>query len=475
MLGSLNSGRGQDRRGSVKKTSLPRSSPRDQQISLSDIIAPLSFALDLTEGACPGHAVRTCILGMRIGKAIGLDDAALDDLYYALLLKDVGCSSNASRFCEIVGDDEIHAKRLLQTADWTRLEWCQMHYLLRHAHARRSYGKRLRGISSMVRNSTVNAEALARLRCDKGATVVRNLGLGAATAGAIYCLDEHWNGQGYPNRIAGEDIPLMARIASIAQTFEVFYRLFGVAAAVDTMQRRSGRWFDPILVRVLIGLHRCGELLQGMKDDEFEQTAALLAPQQKRVFVDAYTIDNICTAFAGVVDAKSPYTYCHSNGVARIAQQIGQCMNLDSRQLTVLRRAALLHDIGKLSVPNSILDKPGKLDAMEWATIRTHTHYTYEILNRISGFGEIATIAAQHHEKLDGSGYHLGLRGDQISLSSRILTVADMFDALCGERPYRERLTLDQIYATLRKETPHAIDPECFEALLGVSQQQVVA
>ena len=436
-----------------------------KQVTYPDLISALSFALDLTEGARPGHAVRTCVLGMRIGHEIGLNEHLLDDLYHALLLKDVGCSSNSSRLHQIVGDDEIKAKSLTKTLDWTRFEWKQMQYLLRHAHSRYRGVKRLRGLASMVRSSSQNAEELVRLRCDRGAKVTRDLGFGPATAGAIYCLDEHWNGMGYPDRLTGEDIPLLARIVSVAQTFEVFHQSYGVAAALDVIQRRSGRWFDPSIVRAAIGLNRRGLLTGGLDDGAIRNTLTSLQPRQRSILTDSYTIDSICVAFAGVVDAKSPYTYRHSTGVAQVAQQIGKCMNLHSRELIMLRRAGLLHDIGKLSVPNSILDKQGKLTPGEWVCVKSHPHFTYEILHRITGFEEIAIIAASHHEKLDGTGYHLGLTAEQLPLLSRILTVADMYDALSGDRPYRERLTLDQVLAMLHRDAPHAIDSTCLEAL----------
>ncbi len=443
-----------------------RQYPREsRQTSVSGLIEALSFALDLTEGARPGHAVRTCIIGMRIGRAIGLAEDLLHDLYYALLLKDVGCSSNSARLYQIVGNDEIEAKRLTKTTDWTRFEWKQMQYLLKHAHSRATGTRRIRGIASMIRESSTNAEQLIRLRCDKGAKVVRDLGLGLATAGAIYCLDEHWDGRGYPDKLVGEDIPLLARIASLAQTFEVFHFHYGVPSAIDVLQRRAGHWFDPDIVRVAVGLERRGLLSYGLDDSDFFATIAALQPETRRVLTDSYTIDNICLAFAGVVDAKSPYTYQHSSGVANVAQRIGQTLNLPQSDLVVLRRAGLLHDIGKVSIPNCILDKQGKLTPQEWEAIRLHPHYTFEILRRIDGFGQIADIAASHHEKLDGSGYHLGRTAEQLPLLHRILTVADMYDALSGDRPYRPRLAPDQVFAILHQDAPHAIDATCLEAL----------
>jgi HD-GYP domain-containing protein (c-di-GMP phosphodiesterase class II) len=131
-----------------------------------------------------------------------------------------------------------------------------------------------------------------------------------------------------------------------------------------------------------------------------------------------------------------------------------------------MRRAALLHDIGKLSVPNSILEKPGSLDAGEWEVVKQHPYYSYEILRRVTGFEELSEVAAAHHEKLDGSGYFRHFRADQLSLEARILVVSDIFDALSAKRPYRDALPLEKVFEIIRKDAPRALDAQCVEALV---------
>jgi HD-GYP domain-containing protein (c-di-GMP phosphodiesterase class II) len=444
-------------------------------LTFSSIIAALSFALDLTEGASPGHALRSCLLGMRIGRAMGLSEAQLSDLYYALLLKDAGCSSNAARLHQIVGGDEIRAKAFTKTIDYERLEWRQIRFLLRHVHAKETAAARLKAIGSMLKRSSENAEVLIRLRCEQGAAVVRDLGLGQGTADAIYNLDEHWNGAGYPDRLAGEAIPLLARIVSLAQTLEVFHSEYGATAALDTIQRRSGRWFDPEVVRAAVSLIRSDSLWGGIGAANLREVVAPMEPRSRSVQADPATIDNICSAFAGVIDAKSHSTFMHSTQVARIAVEIGVCLDLPRHQLTSLRRAGLLHDIGKLSVPNSILDKPGKLTPEEWHCVKQHPRFTFEILSRVPGFAGIAEIAATHHEKLDGSGYYRGLGGEQLSRMSRILTVADMYEALTAVRPYRQPMTDDEVMQVLHKDAPHAIDATCVAALESIAAEKAVA
>ncbi len=166
-----------------------------------------------------------------------------------------------------------------------------------------------------------------------------------------------------------------------------------------------------------------------------------------------------------IVDVKSPFTYRHSNGVATAAVAIANSIGLDATRVTFLRRAALLHDVGKLGVSNSILEKPGKLDSDEWASAKQRRYHTFEIPRRIPGFGELAEVAASHHEKLDGSGYFRDYTAEQLPLSARILAVADIYDALAAKRPYRDAMPLEQVVGILGKDAPRAIDPVCVEAL----------
>ncbi len=440
-------------------------SARPEVTTFSTIIGALSYALDLTEGAHPGHAIRTCMLGMRIGEELRLSAAELSDLYYALLLKDAGCSSNASRLHQIVGGDEIRAKAFSKTNDWTRYEWRQFRFLFEFVHSGEPLVDRVRAIGSMVRHSSENAEELFTLRCFQGATVVKALGLSEGVAQAIYNLDEHWDGKGYPSRLRGDGIPRLAQIVSLAQTLDVFHRQFGELAALDCMRRRSGRWFDPDMVRAALALVRRGALWNGLDHPELRQQVAALEPATLTLQADEAGIDRICLAFSEVVDAKSHSTYTHSVNVAKIAVEMGECLGLDREELVTLRRAGLLHDVGKLGVPNSILDKAGKLTAEEWECVKQHPLHTHQILARIPTFGHITDVASAHHEKLDGTGYHRGVRAEELTRSMRILTAADMYEALSAKRSYREALSHEEVLRILCRDVPHALDAECIAAL----------
>ncbi|MFT3733522.1 MAG: HD-GYP domain-containing protein [Rhodocyclaceae bacterium] len=176
-------------------------------------------------------------------------------------------------------------------------------------------------------------------------------------------------------------------------------------------------------------------------------------------------LDDIAAAFGQVVDAKSPYTSGHSARVALYTDMIAESLGLGPERRRWLKRGALLHDVGKLGVSNAVLDKPGKLDSVEWAAVQRHAAYTEAILSRIEAFAELARIAGAHHEKLDGSGYPRGIKGDQIDLETRIITTADIFDAITAERPYRGATPIPRTLEIMAGTVGSAIDPDCFDAL----------
>lgn len=155
----------------------------------------------------------------------------------------------------------------------------------------------------------------------------------------------------------------------------------------------------------------------------------------------------------------------HSERVALYTDLIGEQLGFDNELRRWLKRGALLHDVGKLGVSNSILDKPGKLDDEEWVAMRKHPVYTEEILAKISAFSELALVAGAHHERMDGKGYPKGLDGDEISLATRVITTADIFDAITADRPYRGAIPVDKALSIMEESLDVAIDRECFEAL----------
>jgi putative nucleotidyltransferase with HDIG domain len=450
---------------SFHQTGCPSSTPLPQARA-AEVLSALSFALDLTEGQPPGHAVRSCVIGMHLGHEIGLPLEALADLYYALLMKDAGCSTNASRMMQILGSDDIAGKRDAVAIDWTRIGWESIQYALAHVKTGAPFLERVQALFQLAVNQKQNAKILNQMRCERGADIARRIGLSEAAAGAIQCLNEHWNGLGQPVGLRKDQIPLLSRIMNVAQTADVFYCLGGKARpvrAVEMLRKRSGSWFDPNVVKAFCSVASRDSFWADVENAAVRVNQ--LEPREDFLAADEATLDNICLAFADVIDAKSPFTYRHSTGVAGAAVAIARSLDLSESEVATIRRAALLHDIGKLSVPNTILDKPDKLTNDEWTVVRRHPYYSYEILRRIPGFSGLSEMAASHHEKLDGSGYFRNMGAEQLSLPARILVVADIYDALAASRPYRDALPIETVLGIISKEVPRALDASCFEAL----------
>jgi HD-GYP domain-containing protein (c-di-GMP phosphodiesterase class II) len=441
-------------------------------IRTSELISALSYALDLTEGRSMGHSVRTCVMGMRLAQHIGMSVEEQADLYYALLLKDAGCSSNSSRLFHILNSDEIRAKRDVKTTDWTKVGFESLNFALTHVATESALPQRMWKLLQVAATQQTDSRDLVKIRCERGSYIAKKLGFSEAVAEGIHSLDEHWNGGGYPNHLLGEEIPMFSRIANLCQTLEVFYELRGEDEALNAVQERSGRWFDPELVAATMSLSKQGILWLGLDSKDLLENVLVMEPEERRLVADDATVDSICLAFADIIDAKSPFTYQHSNGVADAAMDIAIHFGMNEREKKQLRRAALMHDIGKLSVPNSILEKPGKLTDEEWLVVRDHPYYTFQILKRISAFKSFSSDAAAHHERLDGSGYWRRLSGANISQVARILSVADVFDALRAKRPYRDALPLEKVFSIMRKESPKALDLPCLEALMSAAQDR---
>jgi putative nucleotidyltransferase with HDIG domain len=394
------------------------------QIELSGVIGALSYALDITEGQPMGHAARSCLIGMRIAEAIDLPEADCRSLFYALLMKDVGCSSNSARLSASFDGDDLAIKHDFKLAD--RANVIEMaRYTAKHAAPERGALARARRFAAIAGEGRNTTRRLIEIRCERGAEIARMVGLDEAAAEAIGCLDEHWNGSGHPVGLQGDAIPLLGRILCLAQTVEVFYSARGHAAAYEVAAARSGTRFDPALVAALASFRGETDFWFRVAGPDPAREVAREDPGTLDLPSDDSGLDLIAEGFARVIDAKTPYTARHSEGVARIAVGVATELGFDPYELSDLRRAALLHDIGKLGVSNRILDKPGKLDEEEWKAVRRHPEYTLRILERVPVFASLAELAANHHERMDGRGYHRGLRAGELPLAHRVLVVAE--------------------------------------------------
>jgi HD-GYP domain-containing protein (c-di-GMP phosphodiesterase class II) len=440
-----------------------------QSLKLSELMGALSHALDITEGQPEGHCVRCCWIGMHIGQRIGLDNDALWTLYYTLLLKDLGCSSNAARICQLYVGDDLSFKRDFKWVDGSLPQ--VLRFVLRHTGPEVGLVERLKALGGILKNGDDIAQELIHTRCTRGADIARQLRFPEDVALGIHALDEHWNGQGRPDQLAGAAIPINARIALLAQVIDVHHVASGQVTALAEVQARSGSWFDPELVDAFAAVSQAPQFWQMLSSAQLEPAVYALEPGGHEVKVDEDYLDDITEAFGQVVDAKSPFTAGHSARVGLYTALLGESMNIPEPRRRWLKRGALLHDVGKLGVSNSILDKPGKLDDAEWKAVQRHASYTEAILGRVRIFNELAVVSAAHHERLDGKGYPKGLSGTDIALETRIITTADIFDAITAERPYRGAVPIDKTLVLMAETVGTAIDADCFDHLKKIIAQ----
>ena len=438
------------------------------QLRLSEVIAALSSALDLTEGQSIGHSARSCLIGMRLAERLDLPAEQRHALFYALLLKDAGCSSNAGRLASLFQADDQTLKREHKLIDWTRT-LPAFRYAMRLAAPDGTLFDRVRRILEIALRKEELGRGMIEIRCDRGAEIIRMLGLPEATVEAVRNLDEHWDGKGHPKGLAENQIPLLGRILCLAQTADVFYCAYGLEAMTTMLSNRRRRWFDPDLVFHLTEFLGDREFWDGLRTDNPALLTAAHEPPDRILEATEERMDSVTRAFARVIDAKSPWTARHSERVALLCQTMARILGLAPDEERDLIRAAMLHEIGMLGVSSLILEKPGALTPDQREALERHPAFSYDILRRVAVFERVAEIAAAHHEHLDGTGYPRGLVARQIDLPARILAVATRAEALLADRPQRRGLTWDAMLQELAPLVGRKLDERCYRTLVELT------
>lgn len=451
-----------------------RLAPRASKVSLAEVISALTYALDLTEGQRPGHTLRATLIAMRLGRELGFDAETMGALYYATLLKDAGCSSNAARMAALFGTDDQSVKRDMRLVDWhdrwrLAMRTARNCGVGRNPIARIQHFLRIAGTPHMTRE-------IIHARCERGAQIAMALGFPSATSEAIAHVDEHWCGLGHPVGLSGLEIPLLSRVLLLAQTVEAYWMENGISDALDMASTRRGRWFDPAMVDVVLSWKRDAKWWEHLADfSVLDDAVVALEPGSTPIIATDERLDAISYAFAAVIDAKTPFTYRHSTNVARFAVSIATSMGADAELARDVLRAGLLHDIGKLGVSNRILDKPGRLTDEERDEVKKHPLWTLQILERVPAFQHFAIASARHHERIDGKGYPWGVGAVDLDFTARVLAASDVYEALSADRPYRAGMDLPKVLGIMRGDSGTAFDPEVFDATEALADRGVFA
>lgn len=406
-----------------------------RELRLADLLAALSVTTDLGMGQPPEKAIRTCLLATAMARAMDLPDAQVRDVYYASLLRHLGCTATAALEARLYGGDELASRRAAEPADFGDLR--EMLTLVL-ATGRGSGLRRPRLVGGAVVGDLQHGKAIFRSICDAGSLLAGRLGLGGVVRDSLAQVFERWDGKGAPVGLARADITVPARVSEVATQALLFYREGGPQDALDMVQRRRGGWFDPAVADVF-GRHGTDLLHQIDAGDPWEAVIEAEPTPVRRI--GDVGVRHVARTFADMVDLKSGYTLGHSSEVAELSGRAARSLGLADGEVEELRRAALLHDLGRVGVSSGIWEKDGALTRGEQEQVRLHPYHTERILACSQVLAPLGRIAGYHHERLDGSGYHHGVAAGAIPIAARVLAAADMFQAVTQDRPYRPART----------------------------------
>ena len=438
-------------------------------VRLAELVATLSLASDLGRGQPMEHCIRQTAIALRLGDLLGLREDDRVATYYVGLLDSVYCHADAHEQAMWFGDD-IGLKADSYEADVESVQYLML--MLRRLGGADTGLARARRIASFPGQGWKEVNNFLHTHTALQVQFAERVGLPGVVCDALRHSYERWDGKG-PNRTDGARIPLPARVVALADVVEVHHRDGGVEAARAVAHKRSGSHFDPRIVE-LFGANAADVLDHPGPAPSWE--AVIAAEPGLRRMVHGAELDGVLEAMADLVDMKSPHMAGHSRGVANLAAEAARVLGLAPDEIVALRRAALLHDIGRLGVSNAIWDKRGPLTSAEAERVRLHPYLTDRMLAGLSALGAVRGLAARHRERLDGSGFPRGLTAAGLSRADRVLAAADVYHAMIEPRPHRDARTPGAAAAELRAEVVAGrLDGEAVHAVLTAAGQRAPA
>jgi HD-GYP domain-containing protein (c-di-GMP phosphodiesterase class II) len=443
-------------------------SPADRaHVRLADLVAALSLGIDLGFGQPMEHVLRQCLIALRLAEALGLDEEQQLIVYYTSLLINVGCHSDAHEQAKWFGDD-IAMKAGKYDHDFRSVRAALAG--LRMLGAGRSPLQRLQIAIEFALSGHREADAMIAQHAEMARTLAAELELPPDVLDALGSSYERWDGRGWPGELGGEDVPLASRLSQAAEFFEVANRVGGPEAARELARERRGTQFDPAVCDAIDA--DAEAIVLGL--DTGGTWEAVMAAEPLAIVVSGERFDAALLAVANFVDLKSPYFLGHARAVSEVAVAAGARLELAEPELRTLRRAGLLHDLGRLGVSNAVLDKRGPPSSGDWERLRFQPYLTERMLRQSEALSPLAGIAVQHRERLDGSGYPRGLSGVAITQHARIVGAADAYQAMREPRPHRPERSPADAAAELRAEVRAGrLDSEAVEAVLGAAGHRV--
>lgn len=444
----------------------------DSGVRLAELMAALSIATDLGMGQPLESALCSCVVAMRLGEALALDETTLRDIYYQALLRYIGCNADTHAMAAVFGD-ELALRHDFASVDSGRpaeVLGLAMRYMRQASAGEPPYRMAAfvaRGLLSLPKQMSDSFAG----HCEVGQRLARRLGLSESLAECLGQIYERWDGKGLPRKLKGDQVAAAVQVVSLAQDAVVWTRIGGPDAAVATVRKRSGGAYEPAIADGFCA--QASTILAGLDDEPTWDSVLSLEPGRSDCLTDP-EFDRACEALADFADIKSPYTVGHSPAVSVLAAGAGRRSGLVESDVTALRRAGLLHDLGRVGVSAGIWGKVGALSDREREQVRLHAYYTDRVLSRPEPLQRLGMLASQHHERMDGSGYHRAIAGQSLSPAARILAAADVYQAMTEPRPHRSALSPDHAAQELRAEVRAGrLDGDAVMAVLAEAGHRV--
>ncbi len=434
-------------------------------LRLSELLGVLSFGTDLGMGQPMEHVLRQCMIALGLGELLGLGAEQQEAVYFGSLLAWIGCHIDAYEQAKWFGDETV-LKGDFRQVDFASATSGPL-FMMRHLGGERPLQQRLALVPGFLGDGRRAAESMLENHWRASDELMQQLGLDRLVRDTVEQSFERWDGRGVPRGASGQEILITAQLVNLADVVEVFHRAGGTDAAVTVARERAGTQFGPELVEAFAGC--AGRLLADL-DAVQPWQYVMSSGQASRYWLTDTRLDAALEAVADFVDVKSPYTIGHSRGVAELAENGAGHYGLGAADTALLRRAALVHDVGRLGVPNTVWDKPGPLSPAELERARMHVYLTERMLASSPALAPLAAVAAQHHERLDGSGYPRGLTGGDITPAGRLLAAADSYHARREPRPHRSAQSAEQAASELRADVRSGrIDGDAARAVLAAA------
>lgn len=430
----------------------------------AEVVAALSLALDLGLGQPMEHMLRSAVIASRLADQLGLGADQRGVVYYADLMAWVGCHAESHEVSKLLGDDIAYRQATYQV-DTTGLPLLRV--LLQHVGSDRSWPERARSKAMFLGSARRQLTEMISSHYAAACALSDWLDMGEEVRTAVGYTFERWDGAGLPRGAHGEEIPLEMRIVHLSDVAEVHLREGGRDAALAVARDRSGTQFDPEVVAAFtLG---GAQLLDPLVEEDSWRAALREAPGRDRVLTPEQ-LDRLLLGLGAFADLRSPMRHGHSRRVGELAAAAARLSSLTEEEVRRLRQAGYVHDIGRMGVSSTIINKATVLSTSERERVRLYPYLTQRILERVEGLRAVATLAGQHRERLDGSGFPHGVDGSWLSLPARLLAVADRYESLREPRPYRDALSPTLVKGRLGAEARSGrLDRDAVEAVLAAA------